>query len=135
VAPLASPPVCKILDYGKYKYKQAMKERESKKKQHVIKIKEIRFRPRIDQHDMEMKVNQARGFLEKGNKVKFTVMFRGRELAHIDDGYTLISKVIEILGDVGKIEKEPLREGRTILALLIVTILSLQLSRTIWAKP
>ncbi|MCK4448783.1 MAG: translation initiation factor IF-3, partial [Candidatus Marinimicrobia bacterium] len=82
IAPQADPPVCKIMDFGKYKYQQQMRDRQSKKKQHVIKLKELRFRPRIGEHDLIMKINRARKFLNDGCKVKITLMFRGRELAH-----------------------------------------------------
>jgi len=119
VAPNATPPVCKILDFGKYKYQLAMKEKESKKKQHVIKIKEVRFRPRIDIHDLEMKVNRAYKFLEKGNKVKLVVMFRGRELAHTEVGFELLDKIVSELSEIGKVEKPAKREGRTIVAFVI----------------
>jgi len=118
IVPKADPPVCKIMDFGKYLYKQQMKKKDSKKKQHKVKVKEIRFRPRIDTHDLEMKINHARKFLEKGNRVKITVMFIGRELAHREIGDDLINKVIEDLSEVGEIDKRPKNEGRTIVAFL-----------------
>lgn len=119
VAPTANPPVCKIMDFGKYRFQQQMKERESKKKQHVIKIKEVRFRPNIGEHDLEMKVNAVRRFLKEGYKVKITLMFRGREMAHQEAGTELVQKIIEKLGDVGVPEKNPIMEGRTITTYLI----------------
>ncbi len=116
VAPEAKPPVCKILDYGKFKYQQQQKDKVSKKKQHVIKLKEIRFRPRIDDHDLKMKINMARRFLDDGCKVKLTVMFRGRELAHKEFGMQLLNRIIEGLSDVAEFDKAPISEGRTIVA-------------------
>lgn len=110
----AKPPVCKIMDFGKFRYKQQMKAKKSKKKQHKVKLKEVRFRPRIDSHDLEMKVEHARKFLEKGNSVKLTVMFRGREMAHKEIGFELIDQVVEQLADVGSVDKKPLGEGRFI---------------------
>lgn len=119
VAPTANPPVCKIMDFGKYRFQQQMKERESKKKQHVIKIKEVRFRPNIGEHDLEMKISAVRRFLKEGYKVKITLMFRGREMAHQEVGAELVQKIIEKLGDVGVPEKNPIQEGRTITTYLI----------------
>ncbi len=118
LAPMAKPPVCKIMDYGKYRYKQQMKERASKKKQHVVKLKEVRFRPRIEEHDLKMKINQAKKFLEKGNKVKINIMFRGRELAHREIGNELMDRILNDLQEVGEIDKGPMNEGRFIIAFL-----------------
>ncbi len=118
IAPDATPPVCKIMDFGKFRYKQQMKAKKSKKKQHKVKLKEVRFRPRIEIHDYEMKVNQARKFLEKGNSVKLTVMFRGREMAHKEMGYELVDQIIEDLAEVGAIDKRPQGEGRFINAVI-----------------
>jgi len=115
---MAKPPVCKLMDFGKYRYQQQMKDRESKKKQHVVKLKEVRFRPRIGEHDLVMKVNQAKKFLDDGYKVKITLMFRGRELAHRDQGRQLVADIIERLSEHGVVEKGPLEEGRNILAFL-----------------
>ncbi|MCK4295877.1 MAG: translation initiation factor IF-3 [Candidatus Marinimicrobia bacterium] len=119
IAPQADPPVCKIMDFGKYKYQQQMRDRQSKKKQHVIKLKELRFRPRIGEHDLIMKINRARKFLNDGCKVKITLMFRGRELAHKEDGFNLIERVIKELSDVSVVDKAPVSEGRTIISFLI----------------
>lgn len=112
VASDASPPVCKIMDYGKYKYKQSKKEKLTKKRQHVINVKEIRLRPKIEDHDFNFKTNHARRFLEKGNKVKATVLFRGREMTHQEFAQQLLERMAEALDDVAKIEREPLMEGR-----------------------
>eukprot|EP01156_Anaeramoeba_ignava_P002980 Anaeramoba_ignava/a220284_11.p2 GENE.a220284_11~~a220284_11.p2 ORF type:complete len:127 (+),score=13.30 a220284_11:1122-1502(+) len=114
IAADAKPPVCKIMDFGKFRYKQQMKAKKSKKKQHKVKLKEVRLRPHIDSHDLEMKVNHAKKFLEKGNSVKLTVMFRGREMAHKEIGFELLDKVMELLEDVGTMDKKPLGEGRFI---------------------
>lgn len=113
-----SPPVCKILDFGKYKYKQSKKEKITKKKQHVIHVKEIRFRPKIEAHDFNFKTNHARKFIEKGNKVKATVLFRGREMAHKEFAQTLLERMAAELDDIAKIEKEPVMEGRTMIMFL-----------------
>ncbi len=118
ISPDAEPPVCKIMDFGKFRYKQQMKAKKSKKKQHKVKLKEVRFRPRIDSHDLEMKVNHAREFLEKGNSVKLTVMFRGREMAHKEIGFELLNQVMEQLSDIGSTDKKPLGEGRFINAFI-----------------
>ncbi len=118
VAPDADPPVCKIMDYGKYKYKLSKKERVTKKKQHVIQVKEIRLRPKIEEHDFNFKTNNARKFLEKGNKVKATVLFRGRELANQDFARSLLERMAAELEDVAKLEREPVMEGRTMIMYL-----------------
>jgi len=118
VSPTANPPVCKIMDFGKYRYQLQMKERESKKKQHVIKIKEVRFRPHIGEHDLDMKINAARRFLGEGCKVKITLMFRGREMAHQETGTELVQKILAKLADAGTPEKNPIQEGRTIITYL-----------------
>jgi len=113
VAPQAKPPVCRIMDYGKYLYEQAKKEKLNKKKQHKISVKEIRMRPKTDDHDLEYKLKHARSFLEDKNKVKFTVLFRGREMAYKEFGERLLEKVQDELSDVGKVESESKMEGRT----------------------
>jgi len=112
VASEASPPVCKIMDYGKHKYKQSKKDKETKKKQHIVSLKEIRLRPKIEEHDFSFKVGHARKFLEKGNKVKATVLFRGRELSHKEFAFRLLERMSEELSDIAKIEREPVMEGR-----------------------
>src|SRR3990172_10902983 len=108
VASEASPPVCKIMDYGKFKYKQSKKEKMTKKKQHVVNIKEIRMRPKTEEHDFNFKVNNARKFLEKGNKVKASIMFRGREMAHLEFAKKLLERMADNLEDIAKIERQPL---------------------------
>ena len=112
VAPDAKPPVCKIVDYGKLKYEEKKKQQQSKKKQHVVKLKEIRLRPRIDDHDLMTKLNRGRKFLEAGAKLKITLMFRGRELARIDLGKVLMERGLEELADVAEVEKDIPLEGR-----------------------
>lgn len=112
IAPTAKPPVCKIMDYGKYIYELQKKEKEAKKKQHVIEVKEIRLRPKTDDHDLMTKLRHAREFLEKKNKVKFTVFFRGREMAYQDMGKEILEKVMEELSDIAKPEGQPKMEGR-----------------------
>ena len=113
IAPTAKPPVCKIIDYGKYRYEQTRKEKEAKKKQKVIEIKEVRFSPNIDTNDLNTKAAAARKFLEKGNKVKVSMRFRGREMAHIDASKHVLTDFAESLSDIAVVEKEPKLEGRT----------------------
>ena len=120
VAPDADPPVCKLLDYGKYRYEISKKEKDSKKKQHVIVVKEIRFRPRTEEHDFDFKVRHARKFLEQRNKVKFTVLFRGREMAYKEFGEALLEKVVTTLSDIAKIEGEKKFEGRILTMTMIL---------------
>lgn len=114
ISPTAVPPVCKILDYGKYRYEQQKKEAEARKKQKTIDIKEIKLRPAIGDHDFEIKMRNAREFLADGDKVKITMRFRGREQQHQHLAYAVLNKVKEQLGDVMKIEQEPKFEGRQI---------------------
>jgi len=118
ISPAASPPVCKIMDYGKYKYQQSKKEKDTKKKQHVIHVKEIRLRPKIEAHDFNFKVSHARKFIEKGNKVKATVLFRGREMAHKEFAKTLLERMANELEDIAKIEREAVMEGRMMIMFL-----------------
>lgn len=113
IAPSAKPPVCKIIDYGKFRYEQTRKEKEAKKKQKVIEIKEVRFSPNIDTNDLNTKAAAARKFLEKGNKVKVSMRFRGREMAHIDSSRHVLTDFAESLSDIAVVEKEPKLEGRT----------------------
>ena len=116
VAPNAKPPVCRIMDYGKYRYQQSKKEKLSKKKQHVIHIKEIRLRPTIDEHDIEFKMNHARKFLEEGNHLRIRILFRGRQIAHPELGQAVLQRVQQELQDIAKMENEPSKEGRSIVA-------------------
>lgn len=118
VAANVRPPVCRILDYGKYKYEQNRRARKAKKKQHQMQLKEVKMRPKIEEHDYGFKVQHAREFLEDRDKVKLTVMFRGREMAHPELGHRLIQKVIAELADLAIVESSPRSEGRTLTAVL-----------------
>jgi translation initiation factor IF-3 len=116
VAPTERPPVCKIMDYGKYRYEQSRKK--DKQKSHQAKLKEIRVRPKTGDHDVDTKVNQARKFLEHKDKVLVNVLFRGRELQHIEEGKRIIDGIVEKLLDVAKVEKAPSMEGKRMTAML-----------------
>lgn len=113
IAPTAKPPVCKIVDYGKFRYEQARKEKEAKKKQKIIDVKEIRLSPNIDTNDLNTKVNAARKFLTKGDKVKVTLRFRGREMAHMANSKHILDDIAEQLADIAVVEKAPKVEGRS----------------------
>ncbi len=113
IAPTAKPPVCKIVDYGKFRYEQARKEKEAKKKQKVIDVKEIRLSPNIDTNDLNTKVNAAKKFLIKGDKVKVTLRFRGREMAHMNSSKHILDDFAASLSDVAVVEKAPKVEGRS----------------------
>lgn len=112
IVPTSTPPVCKIIDYGKFRYDQTKREKESKKAQHQVKVKEVKLRPRTDQHDFEVKVRKARDFIGKGNKVKITCMFRGREMAHPEIGQRVVQRMIEALEDIATCETPAKRMGR-----------------------
>lgn len=114
IAPTAKPPVCKIIDYGKYRYELARKEKEAKKKQKVVEIKEIRMSPNIESNDLQTKMNAAKKFLTKGNKVKVTLRFRGREMTHMQSSRHILDDFAESLAEVATIEKAPKVEGRSI---------------------
>lgn len=116
VAPSERPPVCKIMDFGKFKYSQ--KKRASKQKQHQVHVKEIRVRPKTGDHDIEVKVKRARDFFEHKDKVQVVVLFRGRELAHIDEGRKVMNEVLAALEDIAKLEKPPSMEGKRMTAIL-----------------
>ncbi len=118
VAPNETPPVCKIMDYGKYKYQQQKKEHLARKKQHVHEQKELRIRPKTEEHDIEIKLNKAREFLEEGSKVQFTMIFRGREQMHQDIGRETFKEIVQKLDDIGKIEREARMEGRRMIMIL-----------------
>ena len=118
IAPTAKPPVCKIIDYGKYRYELARKEKEAKKKQKVIEIKEVRLSPNIDENDLNTKMNNARKFLEKGNKVKVTLRFRGREMAHMSKTKYILDDFAEKLADIAAVDKPAKVEGRSIVLFL-----------------
>ena len=113
IAPTTKPPVCKIVDYGKYRYERARKEKEAKKKQRTVEIKEIRMSPNIDTNDLNTKAGAARKFLTKGNKVKVTLRFRGREMAHMQTTKHILDDFAQMLSDVAVVEKAPKVEGRT----------------------
>ena len=112
VVSTSSPPVCKIIDYGKFRYDQTKRERESRKTQHHVKVKEVKVGPNISEHDFEVKLRQAKGFLEKGNKVKFSCMFRGREIAHPEVGRRLMARIVEYLEAVSMVETTPKLFGK-----------------------
>jgi translation initiation factor IF-3 len=118
VAPMARPPVCRIMDFGKFKFEQAKAERAAKKKQRSIELKEIKFRPGIDEHDFEFKCRHAKEFLAEGNKVKVTMMFRGRQMAHPELGKQVLDRVAEFLADIGKIEQDAKLEGKNMTMLM-----------------
>ena len=113
IAPAAKPPVCKIIDYGKYKYEMIRKEKEAKKKQKTIEVKEVRLSPNIDVNDLNTKCNSARKFIEKGDKVKVSLRFRGREMAHIDSSKHILEDFAEKLSDIAVVDKAPKLEGRS----------------------
>lgn len=115
IAPQAKPPVCKIMDYGKYRFEQSKREKEAKKNQRVIEIKEIRLSPNIDVHDFDTKVGHARRFLTAGNKIKVSIRFRGREMTHTDLGLTIMAQFAEKCGDIASVEKPAKLEGRQML--------------------
>jgi len=118
VAPTARPPVVKIMDYGKFKFEEAKAARAAKKKQHIIQLKEVKYRPGIDDHDFDFKTRHAREFLGDGNKVKVTMMFRGRQIAHLELGRAVLDRVAASLADVGKIEMDAKLEGRNMTMVL-----------------
>lgn len=112
VAPQAEPPVCKIMDYGKYRYEQTVKMKEARKKQSVVVYKEMKMRPKIDQHDYEVKKRHIERFLKSGYKVKVTIMFRGREMSHTEMGLNLLQRLAEEVAELGTVETEPKLDGR-----------------------
>ena len=118
IAPQAKPPVCKIIDYGKYRYELARKEKEARKKQKVVELKEIRLSPNIDSNDLNTKMNAAKKFLSKGDKVKITLRFCGREMAHIDSSKHILEEFAEKLSDIAVVEKAPKLEGRSMMMFL-----------------
>jgi translation initiation factor IF-3 len=118
VAPEARPPVCRIMDYGKYRYEQSKKAREAKKKQTIIELKEIKLRPKTEEHDFQFKARHAERFLKEGNKAKITMMFRGREMIRMDRGKALLTRFVETLKDVAVVEQAPKIEGRNMTLIL-----------------
>ena len=119
ITPNATPPVCKIMDYGKFKYEKHQKEKEIKRNQTVVQIKEIKVRPKTDDHDYETKLRHIRRFLGDGDRCKVTVFFRGREIVHQDRGESILNKIIADTADVGKVEQAPSAEGRTLQMMLV----------------
>ena len=120
IAPTAKPPVCKIIDYGKYKYEQSRREKEAKKKQKTVEVKEVRMSPNIDANDLNTKVNNAKKFILKGNKVKVTLRFRGREMAHVQQSKHILDDFADMLKDVAQVEKPAKLEGRNMSMVLTV---------------
>lgn len=118
VAPMAAPPVCKVMDFGKYRYEQEQKAKEARKRQTTISIKEIKLRPKIDDHDFDTKKGHVERFLKKGDKVKLTIMFRGRELVHPHLGERLLRRMAQDLAEIGDVESEPNLDGRNMVMML-----------------
>ncbi len=118
ISPNANPPVCKIMDFGKFKYEQQKRESEARKKQKIIEVKEVKFRPNTDTHDYEVKMKNVYKFLEKGDKVKVTLRFRGREMAHQNLGRELLERVAEDIKELGKVENMPKMEGRQMVMMI-----------------
>ena len=119
IVPNSNPPVCKIIDYGKYKYELSKKDKIIKKRQHVIHVKEIRLSPKIEEHDFNFKTKHARKFIEQGNKVKLNILFRGRQITHLEFGKVLIEKFVKELEDIAKLESPPNVEARNMVAILL----------------
>jgi len=119
VAPSADPPVCRIMDYGKFKYEKSKKAKEAKKKQHVMHLKEIKFHPKTDDHDFDFKLDHARKFLLKGDRVKATIVFRGREITHLDFGKQMLDRVDAVLADLAQIEMNAKMEGRNMISIYV----------------
>ena len=119
IAPNADPPVCKIMDYGKFKYEKAKKAKEAKKKQHVMHLKEIKLHPKTDEHDFKFKMDHARKFLIKGDRVKITIVFRGREITHIDFGMRMLEKATKVIIDLSQMEMTPKMEGRNLISIFV----------------
>ena len=118
IAPTAQPPVCRMMDYGKFKYEQNKKQHAMKVRQKTTQVKEIKLRPRTDKHDLDFKLRHIREFLDASDKVKVTLMFRGREMAYLDMGKAVLAKVIEATGDIGVVEQHPRLEGRNMILIL-----------------
>jgi len=130
VSPLAKPPVCKIMDYGKFKYTEKKKQSEAKKKQVVVQLKEVKLRPRTEEHDYDVKIKKVREFLEEANKARITVMFRGREITHRELGQKVLQRVIEDLKETAIIESAPRMEGRQMFMILAPNPKMLQAQRS-----
>jgi len=119
IAPNAEPPVCRIMDYGKYRYQQSKKLQDARKSQTTIQIKEIRLRPKTEEHDLEVKIRHIKKFLQQNDKVKITMMFRGREIAYSDLGRKIMETIRDALGDVGAVEMQPKLEGRNMIMVVV----------------
>jgi translation initiation factor IF-3 len=119
IVPNATPPVCRIMDFGKYRYEQAKRDKIQKKHQHVTLVKEVRFHPNTDTHDFEFKTRHARTFIQEGNKVKATVVFKGREITYQDQGRELLTRFTEAMSDVARMEQEPKMEGRQMVSYFV----------------
>jgi translation initiation factor IF-3 len=119
VAPTADPPVCRIMDYGKFKYEKSKKAKEAKKKQHVMHLKEIKLHPKTDEHDFSFKINHAREFLIKGDRVKITIVFRGREITHIEFGMRMLEKATGHVTDLSTVEMTPKMEGKNLISIFV----------------
>ncbi|MGE5550199.1 MAG: translation initiation factor IF-3 [Bacteroidota bacterium] len=118
VAPLAKPPVCRVMDYGKFRYEQSRRDREARKKQHVVEVKEIQIKPKIGEHDFQVKVRAAQKFIKDGDKVKALIKFRGREIVHAELGRNLLMQLFEAVRDAAVIEREPRIEGRNMIMII-----------------
>jgi len=114
VAPQAAPPVCRVMDYGKFKYQQSKKQQEARRRQTIIQVKEVKVRPKIEEHDLAFKLRNTRRFLGDSDKVKISVIFRGREIAHTDRGFRILAQMAEALADIGVVEQPPRLEGRNL---------------------
>ncbi len=119
ISPNSSPPVCRIMDFGKFKYQQKQKAKQSHKKQHIVVVKEIRLRPKIDKHDLDTKLGHARKFIDKGNRVQFTMLFRGREMLHVDQGREIMAEVAESMDEIAKIDRHPNMMGRRMIMIVV----------------
>lgn len=119
ISPNANPPVCKIMDFGKFKYELSKKEKDSKRRQHIIHVKEIRFRPKTEKHDFNFKIRNARKFIEQGNKLKTTIIFKGREIVYQDFGMNVLKEIEKELSDIAKVESPVKKEGRNLIVYFI----------------
>ena len=119
VSPQSTPPVCRIMDFNKFKYEQTKREREAKRKHHIARLKEMKFKPHIEEHDYYVKLNQLKRFLMRGDKAKVTLMFRGREMAHVELGQRVFARLKQDISDVGRVEREPILEGRFLTMVLM----------------
>lgn len=119
IVPGSEPPVCRVMDFGKFRYQQKQKEKKSHKKQHNVIVKEIRLRPKIDKHDLDTKLSHARKFIEKGNRVQFTMLFRGREMLHVEQGREIMAQIVELMEDTVKIDRHPNMTGKRMIMTVV----------------